>query len=84
MPKEKPPKVSIKAFYKSQAEDIFMFGFIYGVQKYLPAFTTRRLIEDFKKELGYSEDDYPTDCASTNYTVMKKRFFDLGRTEIEP
>ena len=81
MPKEKPQKISIKAFYKSQAEDILMFGFIYGVQKYLPGYTTKRLIEDFKKELGYSEDDYPSDCAATNYTVMKRRFFDMMKTE---
>ena len=47
MPKEKPFKCDMRAFYKSQTEDIAMFSFVYGVQKFLPAIQTKTLIETF-------------------------------------
>jgi len=74
MPKEKPFKLDIKQFYKSQAEDVALFAFVYGVQKYLPAIQTKRLIESFMREFNLTEDEYPSDCALTIYQNMKNKF----------
>lgn len=81
MPKEKPFKANFKAFYKAQAEDIAMFGFIYGVQHFLPAIQTKTLIESFKQCFNLEDDDYPSDCAASNFTVIQNKFFGLHKSE---
>jgi hypothetical protein len=74
MPKEKPFKLDIKAFYKANAEDLLLFAFISGVQHFLPAIQTKTLVESFKEQFNLSEEDYPSDCAIQNFQTMKKRF----------
>lgn len=81
MPKEKPFKLDFKAFYKSQSEDIALFSFIYGVQHFLPGVKTQTLIESFKECFDLSEEDYPSECALTNFQTMKRKFLGLNCSE---
>ena len=81
MPKEKPFKCDMRAFYKSQTEDIAMFSFVYGVQKFLPAIQTKTLIESFKEYFDLTEDDYPSECAIVNYQTMKAKFLKKDKSE---
>ena len=79
MSKQKPFKADIKNFYTSQIEDVALFSFVYGVQHFLPAIQTKTLIESFKELFDLSEDEYPTQCAITNYQTMKNKFLKLDR-----
>lgn len=80
MSKQKPFKTDIKTFYNSQAEDLLLFAFVSGVQHFLPAIQTKTLIESGKEFFNLSEDEYPTQCAITNYQTMKNKFLKKDRT----
>lgn len=82
MPKEKPFKVPFKSFYKSQAEDIAMFGYIYGIQRKLPNISTTALIECFRKDFDLTEEDLPMESAMVTFQNMKNKFFDLGKSDL--
>ena len=58
MPKEKPFKLDIKQFYKSQAEDIAMFAWVTGIQNHLPAVQSQTAIESFKKAFDLIDGGY--------------------------
>ena len=81
MPKEKPFKLDFKSFYKANAEDIALFGFVTGVQHFLPAITTKTLIESFKNRFGLSEDDFPSESAADCFTQIQNKFLDLRKSE---
>ena len=77
MSKEKPFENKIPAFYKKNAIDIAMFGWVLGMRRGLPAVKTNKSIELFLHEFKLSEDDYPLRSALVTYERIQKEFNDL-------
>lgn len=78
MSKEKPFENKIPAFYKKNAVDLMMFGFVRGVKHTLPSMdrdsATNRCVESFLKEFGLTEDDYPIESAMRTHTRITEDF----------
>ena len=81
MSMRKPFLNALADFYKSQAEDLIMFGYIEGVKLALPAQKVSDIILLFRKKMGLSEEDFPLECALTAYQRIKKRFIDIEKTD---
>ncbi len=81
MSKEKPFEGKIQAFYKKNAIDLAMFGFVEGIKWALPAMdrSTHKCICGFLAKFGLTEDDYPIDSAMRTYTRISEDFLWLDK-----
>jgi hypothetical protein len=75
MSKEKPFENKIQAFYKKNAIDLVMFGYVLGMRRGLPAVNINKSIELFLDEFGLSEDDYPLRSAIVTYERILKDYW---------
>lgn len=80
MSKEKPFENKILAFYKKNAIDLVMFGYVTGCQDTLPSLKTNRCVERFLKKFDLNEDDYSIESALRTYTRILKDYWTSKKT----
>ena len=79
MPKDKPFKNEIEAFYVSNIEDIALYMWVEAIQDILPSVKLKTAIEMFKKRFGLSEEDFSLESALYNYQRTRKKAMDAKR-----
>jgi len=63
----------LPAFYKKNAIDLVMFGYVKGMTDALPAVKICKAVERYLCEFGL-EEDYPADSAMRTYTRICEDF----------
>jgi hypothetical protein len=76
--KEKPFENKIPAFYKKNAIDLILFGYVIGMRRGLPAVKISKSIELFLDDFGLQED-YPMDSAIRTHTRVTEDFLWLDK-----
>ena len=74
MPKEKEFKLDIPSLYKKSAEDLLMFGWIYGQKQIVPSVSIKKSIELFMNFCNLSEDEFSVESAEIIFNRMNKQF----------
>ena len=72
MPKEKGLYVHLPRLLKRQAVDLIMLGYVMGYRHVsaIPVLQIKKGIEEFKKDMNFSEEDYPLQSALVTYYRM--------------
>jgi hypothetical protein len=76
MSKPKKIIINIQRLLRYDKLDALMFGYVMGV-KILPSVTTRKAIEMFMSDFNLTEDDYPLDCAISQFSRMFESYRDF-------
>jgi hypothetical protein len=79
MSKEKPFENRIPAFYKKNAIDMALFGYVKGMRRGLPTVKINKSIRLFLDDFGLNEDEYPEDSAVRAYTRIAEDFLWLDK-----
>ena len=79
MTKQKPVLKPIQTLYKRNQIDLYMFGWVRGVKKYLSGASVTSVVNAFLEEHLLTEEDYPCESATTTYFRILKDFEELKK-----
>jgi len=78
MPRCKNYKLDVPKFYRFQALDHIMFGYVQGIRKALPSMTLAKAILLFLESFEIDEDTYCYDNARFTYYRMLNAIVDMN------
>ena len=85
MPKQNAYMYNIHKFYKYNAFDYILFGYIIGATHLLPTLTVTKAIEQFLADFNLCEDDLCFESARiTYYRILKSlRDKEMGDVDVD-
>lgn len=81
MPKEKEFKKVIPRIYKCNAENLGLFFFIKAQLQTFPTMTLTQGVNNYRKFLGLTIDDWDDESMLTTYMRMQRMFYNDRRNE---
>lgn len=82
MPKDKKIYINIPKFYRYDAIDKLMFGYVMGIRDVLPSVTIHRALEIFMDKYNLNEDNYPMDQAKQTWYRMFESYKEYRKLDI--
>lgn len=73
--------VDVHKFYKKNAIDTLMFGYINGILFNLPTVTLEKALLNFQKHHSLTEETFNIEANKVTYYRMRDEFMDLGKTK---
>lgn len=70
---------AIPAFYKCQAEDLLLYGWVTAQQRVVPSVTVTQSVEMFMAYFDISEDEWSVSSALMTVSRMRDKHYRLTR-----
>jgi hypothetical protein len=80
MPKPKRIDLDLKKIFRHQKLDDFMFNYVIGIKRGLPAITLEQAINEFMNHYGLQEEEYPLQTSIQTYYTMLKQYYEYSQT----